>query len=163
MSCISRATRVRSAAAASLIRWSRSMSRRRAWSSSAVRYIRRVRTVRPLATAATTATVTEIRALIRWSPGTLTKAHSRLSPTNATPAQPSISREPCRARAYRATSDPRVAAFSSPVAICARETTTVTKKTAAGARRRHQSGTTNAADRRYGTAAGVRARSPGSS
>ena len=52
MSCISRAIRARSAAAASWPCWSRSRSSCSARSSSAARYARRVRTLSPSTTAA---------------------------------------------------------------------------------------------------------------
>ena len=147
MSCISRAMRARSAAAAIRPCWSRSSSRRAARSSSEASSARRWRTLVPRTPAATESADSPTNS--RKPPSELA---ARIAPSSRIAAAArAFLRASWAATVYSAISSATSAAMSTWTSHCAKATAARTRKTGSGCRRRQTSGSASAAVNRITT------------
>ena len=161
MSCISRATRVRSAAAASRLRWSRSISSRAARSRSPASWARRIRTVE--------AERERPRSPCDGRKNSASQTGHRGRQPHRDQHQPrpwsaqahgSCRSRPCSARLYRATSSGDVGAQPEPSDHWSDEDRDDgARRPTTGLRRRHSSGSTSAGLQQRASPAGQRSKS----
>lgn len=143
MSCISRATRVRSVAVASLLRWSRSISSRAARSRRPASWARRMRTTRPSASAAVAVLSRKNSASHTDTAGDARTATSAMAPAMAAQAHGNCRSHPCRARLYRAMNRATSARSAAPRDHWRTNTAVMTANAMRGLRRRHSKGSTS--------------------